>query len=396
MKRLVATFLGVILFFASVFILNYSLEKKISKFYSDDVSAIYGNTVKDKGVILQKQSINKNNLLMYGSSELGVDIEQNPTKFFPNKENDFVVDIIGRGYCQSLKHGINFGALENKLNNRKGVFVVSLQWFIGSGIDKNKFLMNFSEIQFYNIMNNKQVKKETKKKICNRVYNLVRGDKNFEHISIYCKLYNSDNPIENLLFIGMKPYYKLKELIVKTEDNIKSYKLVMKYKDKNKFKLNNHLNNIQWDKEYDKAEYQGKEKSNNNKFYIYNEYFDKYYKDKLKELKNVSENTDILNSEEFEDLNLMLDICKDINFKPVFILMPTNGRWYDYIGINKDKRAEFYKKVSNTIRKKGLEVYSYEEYEYEPYFMKDGMHLGWKGWLTVDETISKYYKKDRK
>ena len=113
-------------------------------------------------------------------------------------------------------------------------------------------------------------------------------------------------------------------------------------------------------------------------------------------MKNSSQNTDILNSGEFEDLNLMLDICKDINFKPVFILMPTNGRWYDYIGINKDKRAEFYKKVSNIIRKKGFEVYSYEEYEYEPYFMKDGMHLGWKGWLTVDETISKYYKKDRK
>ncbi|MDU5013038.1 MAG: D-alanyl-lipoteichoic acid biosynthesis protein DltD, partial [Clostridium botulinum] len=253
MKRLAATFLGVILFFTSIFILNYSLEKKINKFYSDDISAIYGSTVKDKGVILQKQSINKNNLLMYGSSELGVDIQQNPTKFFPNKENEFVVDIIGRGYCQSLKHGINFGALANKLDNRKGVFVVSLQWFTDLGIDADKFLMNFSEVQFYNTMNSKQVKKETKKKICNRVHNLVKGDKNFQHISIYCKLYSSDNPIENLLFIGMKPYYKLKELIAKTEDNIKSYKLVMKYKDKNKSKLNNHLNYIQWDKEYDKA-----------------------------------------------------------------------------------------------------------------------------------------------
>lgn len=57
---------------------------------------------------------------------------------------------------------------------------------------------------------------------------------------------------------------------------------------------------------------------------------------------------------------------------------------------------QFYKKASNVIRKKGFEVYSYEEYEYESYFMKDGMHLGWKGQLTVDETISKYYKKDKK
>ncbi len=396
MKRLVSIFAGVILFFISVFVLNYSLEKNINKFYSDDISAIYGNTVKDKGLILQKQSINKNNLAIYGSSELGVDIEQNPTKFFPNEGNKFVVDIIGRGHCQSLKHGINFGALENKLNNRKGVFIVSLQWFTGLGVEADKFAMNFSEIQFYNIMHNKQVKKETKKKICDRVYSLVRGDKNLKHISIYCKLYNSDNPIAKVLFVGMEPYYKLKELIVRTEDNIRAYKLVMKYKDQDKSKFNKNIKNIQWDKEYYKAEQQGREQANNNEFYIYNEYFDKYLKSKLKKLKNTSKDTDILNSKEFEDLNLMLDICKDINFKPVFILMPTNGKWYDYIGMDKNKRIEFYKKTSNIIRKKGFEVYSYEEYEYEPYFMKDSMHLGWKGWLTVDETISKYYKKDRK
>ncbi|PIH00927.1 D-alanyl-lipoteichoic acid biosynthesis protein DltD [Clostridium combesii] len=396
MKRLVSIFGGIILFFVSIFILNYSLEKNIDKFYSQDIPRIYGNTVKDKGVILQKESLNKNNLIIYGSSELGVRIDQNPSSFFPNRGNKFIVDLIGRGHCQSLKHGINFGALGKELNNRKGAFVVSLQWFVNSGIESDKFLMNFSEIQFYNIMNNKQIKKETKKKICNRVYSLIKEDKNFKDVSIYCKLYKSDNPIENLLFIGMKPYYKFKELIARTEDNIKSYKLVMKYKNKDKSKLNNNLKDIQWNKEYYKAEQQGKRQVNNNQFYIYNEYFNKYYKNKLKELKNSSQNTDILNSGEFEDLNLMLDICKDINFKPVFILMPTNGKWYDYIGINKDKRIEFYKKVSNIIRKKGFEVYSYEKYEYEPYFMKDGMHLGWKGWLTVDETISKYYKKDKR
>ena len=119
MKRLISILAGVILFFISVFILNYTLEKDIDKFYSDGISALYGNTIKDKGLILQKKSINKNNLVIYGSSELGVDIEQNPTKFFSNSENQFVVDIIGRGYCQSLKHRSNFGALENKLNNKK-------------------------------------------------------------------------------------------------------------------------------------------------------------------------------------------------------------------------------------------------------------------------------------
>ncbi|MCR1935372.1 hypothetical protein ACQX0N_13085 [Clostridium tepidum] len=54
MKRLISILAGVILFFISVFILNYTLEKDIDKFYSDGISALYGNTIKDKGLILQK------------------------------------------------------------------------------------------------------------------------------------------------------------------------------------------------------------------------------------------------------------------------------------------------------------------------------------------------------
>ncbi|RKJ53704.1 hypothetical protein D7Y09_12370 [bacterium 1XD42-1] len=30
-------------------------------------------------------------------------------------------------------------------------------------------------------------------------------------------------------------------------------------------------------------------------------------------------------------------------------------------------------------------------YEYEEYFMCDTMHLGWKGWLAVDQALIDYY-----
>ena len=29
--------------------------------------------------------------------------------------------------------------------------------------------------------------------------------------------------------------------------------------------------------------------------------------------------------------------------------------------------------------------------EYEPYFYYDVMHLGWKGWLYVDEQLTRHY-----
>lgn len=64
MKKLKSIFLAVILFFSSLFVLNSFLEKNINKFYSNEISSIYGNTIKDKGLILQKKSIDNNNLMI--------------------------------------------------------------------------------------------------------------------------------------------------------------------------------------------------------------------------------------------------------------------------------------------------------------------------------------------
>ena len=39
----------------------------------------------------------------------------------------------------------------------------------------------------------------------------------------------------------------------------------------------------------------------------------------------------------------------------------------------------------------GIQMLDLTGYEYEPYFMCDTMHLGWKGWLTVDRALIDYY-----
>ena len=34
--------------------------------------------------------------------------------------------------------------------------------------------------------------------------------------------------------------------------------------------------------------------------------------------------------------------------------------------------------------------------EYEEYFLKDIMHLGWKGWVYLDDKVYQFYKKQAK
>lgn len=49
--------------------------------------------------------------------------------------------------------------------------------------------------------------------------------------------------------------------------------------------------------------------------------------------------------------------------------------------------------MRSEAEKYGFDVLTMEDKEYEPYFMRDVMHLGWKGWLYVDEKITEHYAK---
>ncbi len=99
-----------------------------------------------------------------------------------------------------------------------------------------------------------------------------------------------------------------------------------------------------------------------------------------------------MNSKEFDDYKLYLDTCVDLGIKPYIILMPTNGWWYDYTGMTKKSRDEFYDVVQSMGEQRGFEVLNLKDEEYTPYFMCDVMHLGTKGWLKVDEELYKYFK----
>jgi D-alanine transfer protein len=74
--------------------------------------------------------------------------------------------------------------------------------------------------------------------------------------------------------------------------------------------------------------------------------------------------------------------------------MPVIGKWYDYLGLDAGQRQLFYNNVEKLVGSYGFEVAKFSDKEYEPYLMMDSEHLGWKGWLYVDEKIVSYCNKN--
>lgn len=55
------------------------------------------------------------------------------------------------------------------------------------------------------------------------------------------------------------------------------------------------------------------------------------------------------------------------------------------------KRTEYYDTIEQIVNEAGYDTLNLKEWEYEPYFYCDVMHLGWKGWTYVSENIVDHF-----
>jgi D-alanine transfer protein len=354
----------------------------------EEINVAYGSIYKDKGVVYNDYLMKNNYISLQGSSEFVVPVSQLPTKIFPVKGMEKVVTN-GRAYFQTLNHIGILGAENAENKQRKVTLLLSIQWFFDeNGADCKNFEVNFSPVQFYKYLSNPKITKKNKEIYASRVAGLLSGSSQFVSEKIYAQMYTNNlfiNKIGQALF---SPYFMFRKKMVALKDKGLLYRRLELLNEKKDVDVRE----INWDEEYKKAEQEGESKVTNNDFMVEDNYFTKYIKDP-KEYKGSKENIDLMKSKELDDYELYLDTCTDLGIKPYIVLLPTNGKWYDYVGMTKESRDNFYDAVEKMAEQKGFEVLNLKGEEYTPYFMYDVMHIGWKGWIKVEEEIYKHYNK---
>lgn len=395
MKKLSVILIAVVITIASIF----DMLKFIDGYYEEKIKGIYydeiGNELlveKNQGLELQRKALERNdNILIYGSSELeGTMISSHPNNIFKNKNLGFQVNLIGRGDCQSIIHAINFQALGKNLKNKKVAFILSPQWFVPKGLKPEGFNMNFSELQFYEFMFNKDIDKSFKMKAAERMIYLNSNTMENGYIRYYSYLYSKDNIVSKSVLNVMMPYYRFKYYTLSIKDKIETYRVLKKYEGRD-MAVKPEIKNIDWKEEQKAIVEEAKKASDNNEFGIMNDYYDTYIRKDYDKLKGSHKKDSYLVSSEYEDFKFLLDTCKSIGVKPLFISVPVHGKWYDYCEFSKDDRAGYYKNIREMVSSYGFEILDMSQNEDEEYVLKDIMHLGWKGWLYIDEALVKYY-----
>lgn len=146
-----------------------------------------------------------------------------------------------------------------------------------------------------------------------------------------------------------------------------------------------------WPKLKEKATEQGRSKTQNNPYGILNEYYTEYIDPKFDEQRNSATMSGFYPSPEYQDLELLLTILQETKAQPLFLIVPVNGAWYDYTGFPKEERNAYYERTEKMIRDRGFEVVNFGDHEYDTYFLQDTMHLGWKGWVNINEALDEFY-----
>lgn len=335
-----------------------------------------------QGKYLQGEMLkNSKYVPIYGSSDFTRWDPFHPSNYFEINEAAFTPYLIGKGGTTSIIHCLNFVTHADRLNNKKLVVIVSPQWFVKHGTDEQHFSPNYSALQAYQLPFNKVVDEQIKRKLMKRLmdYEAVKNDK------IIYELYDAylnDNKFKFQLFsVPAKSYLN----VLEKKD---MYFTLIKDNQPNRHQ-SEEVKGKTWEELRALADQYGEERTQNSRFYIEDSVYSRK-KDYYLSMEGKNEGHSYAESLEYEDFQMMLDILKESGAEPLFVIIPVNGYYYDFTGFPKEGREGYYTRIKKQISDNGFTYADFSDHEYDPYFMRDSIHIGWKGWVYLDEAMDNF------
>ena len=352
--------------------------------------AIYYNNISSKNWsdYVMEKVLDERSIVVVGSSELSFsNSPAYPPKLFNYGNSDFNMVLMGSGYFQCIPQAINVGALSNNTKNNKIVLIISPQWFTHDGLTSESFCSRFEETNFVEFLKNDSISKETRIAVANRVNELLTSDPTaLARVEKDERLY-IDGSLNLLTRLEMAAYnsFRAEKAKFETAHALKSQDLPIEQERYVK------AEDINWNELMLKSADLGVESCTNNTFGVNDDYYTTYMADKIASLKGSYSGASYVESPEYDDFRLFLDVCKELNIEPLIISAPVNGRWYDYAEFSKADRNTYYQNIRDICREYNVKLADFSQKEYEIYFLRDIMHLGWKGWVYLDRAVYEFY-----
>lgn len=104
-------------------------------------------------------------------------------------------------------------------------------------------------------------------------------------------------------------------------------------------------------------------------------------------------NREPFSSQELEDLQMTLDVCREARLKPLVIIQPVKGALYDATVYTADVRATYYDMVRSACEDGGVDVADFSDHEYDTYFLRDYLHPSEEGAAWYARAIWEFFSR---
>ena len=360
---------------------NNDLKDKTGQF------GTWYNTYKDLSYNALSRNLEKDSVLMLGSSEFrhGRKTQYHPSNFF--RDTDVKLVTVGGPFNQTLFHTVALGSLQPHLKSKKVILLVSPTWFKHSGVKKNDYALRFSETEYFAFMENKNIPIKTKKYVAKRTEHLLSENKSLQMKARMIDKVNLD--YESSLLYGFERRHAF------DKDKI-TVGAAMRFMMKNKKTPQNFErytpDSFNWNGFLQDAHRDSESKADN-PFYMSNRVWRNKFRQVYPKMKDVRVDQNYNTSPEYNDLKAFLEIAKANDIKVKLILLPVNGRWYDYTGMTADKRVVVGQKIQKLADEYGADYTNMTEYSYNKYIVSDAVHPWNEGWVRINEKVAEFVHK---
>lgn len=364
-----------------VFLLPW--ERTFSKTSIFEAAASQTQTI-FKGSRMKQEAYREGYVPFYGSSELSRLDPLHPSVIADKYHRNYQPFLLGGPGSQSLAQYMGMQGTADDLRGKKAVVIISPQWFTKHGQNPNAFALYYSPLQACNFLLN------AKDSVATRYA---------------AKRYLMMPSIKGEIRSAMETIAQGKKLSTWQHYYLAGRRRMLNNEDKffSTFQLANRVNKIHKEAKLlpdtysvdalnQVADEQAAIHTTSNRFGINNSFYKSRLNPKtLKRLEGSQRNFDYVNSVEFSDFELMLTQFAKQHTNVLFIIPPINEKWSNYTGLSQKMYQQSVAKIKYQLTSQGFNnISDLSKRGGEDHFMEDTIHIGWRGWVAVDQAVKPF------
>ncbi len=342
------------------------------------------------GESIKQQALAGQYVPFMGSSELSRMDAFHPSVLAAKYDRSYRPFLLGAPGTQSLTHYLDDQSFIRHYRGRKLVFIISPQWFTPTGVMPAAFDFYYSPQQAIVFLQHAKPKQAADRYAAKRMLRLAPAK---SHSNIREGLL--DVAAGQTLGRGLRARLRWQAQMLHNEDLLFSRFAIRSHYQRVEAgmrQLPAHATAKQLDALAAKA---GKRATSSNDFGIDNHFFKKRLGgNKLAKLQGKQARFDYRRSPEYNDFQLLLTQFAQNHIQVQFVIPPINQKWAHYTGLREPMIAQTTKKLKRQLHTQGFDhVLDLSQAGSRPYFMEDTIHLGWRGWVAVDQAVKPFLTK---